>query len=87
MESKLIVEMDGKKTRLMKPSKLTSMRELIGRDAYNDFTFDYSYWSFDDADEKYTPQDEVFQDLGTDVVECAFQGMTFSIFNCAFQSV
>jgi hypothetical protein len=79
MESKLIVQMDGKKTRLLKPNKMVSMREVSGRDVqlqYNDFTFDYSYWSFDDTDPNYTPQDQVFQDLGTDVVDCAFQGTT-----------
>jgi hypothetical protein len=75
MESKVIVQMDGKKTRLLKPNKLVSMREMSGRDAqYNDFTFDYSYWSFDDTDPNYTPQDQVFEDLGTDVVNSAFQG-------------
>jgi kinesin family member 16B len=72
----LIVEMDGKKTRLMKPSKQPSTL----RDNSHDFTFDYSYWSLDDNDEHFASQEQVFMDLGTDVVDCAFQGYNFCVF-------
>lgn len=71
MGAKLIVEMDGKKTSLLKPSR----HSAISRgESSNDFTFDYSYWSYDSRDEHYATQDQVFDDLGTDVVDCAFQG-------------
>lgn len=72
MGASLIVEMDAKKTRLHKP-KLSSLRDNV-RDTTNDFTFDYSYWSFDVADKHYTTQEQVYKDLGTDVINCAFQG-------------
>ncbi|CRL07801.1 CLUMA_CG020755, isoform A [Clunio marinus] len=70
----LIVEMDGKKTRLLKPSK-QSIREH-----FHDFTFDYSYWSLDDKDDHFTSQEQVFCDLGTDVVDCAFEGYNACVF-------
>ncbi|KAL7023317.1 hypothetical protein ACKWTF_012561 [Chironomus riparius] len=72
----LIVEMDGKKTRLMKPSKQSSSL----RDHFHDFTFDHSYWSLDENDGHFTSQEQVFNDLGTDVVDCAFQGYNFCLF-------
>lgn len=72
--------MDGKKTRLIKPSKQASTL----RDHCHDFTFDYSYWSVDDNDENFTTQEQVFNDLGTDVVDCAFQGYNFCLFGKFF---
>lgn len=68
--------MDGKKTRLIKPSKQPSSL----RENFHDFTFDYSYWSLDSKDENFASQDQVFDDLGTDVVDCAFQGYNFCVF-------
>lgn len=73
--------MDGKKTRLLKP-KLTGPAavrgELLaargGPEPFNDFTFDHSYWSVDEGDSHFTPQESVFEDLGTEIVDCAFQG-------------
>lgn len=91
MNAKLIVEMDGKKTRLMKPRHQSISRAdssaigaanaspsaaaSLGRENFNDFTFDYSYWSFEDEDDHYATQDQVYEDLGTDVIDCAFQGI------------
>lgn len=74
--SGLIVEMDGKKTRLMKPSKQASTL----RDHFHDFTFDHSYWSLDQNDGHFASQEQVFLDLGTDVVDCAYQGYNFCLF-------
>jgi hypothetical protein len=31
-----------------------------GRERYKDFTFDHSYWSFDEADSHYASQEKVF---------------------------
>lgn len=45
------------------------------RENFHDFTFDYSYWSYDKNDSNFTTQDQVFNDLGLEVVDCAFQGM------------
>lgn len=82
MGSKLIVQMDGKKTRLLKPENgIFGSISTPNRDSFHDFTFDYSYWSFGDHCENdhnnmqhiYT-QDEVYNDLGTDVINCAFEG-------------
>ncbi|KAI9582498.1 hypothetical protein GQX74_009885 [Glossina fuscipes] len=72
MQTQCIVEMDGKKTRILRP-KQQCVRDA-GRENHHDFTFDYSYWSFNENSSQFATQEQVYNDLGTDVVECAFQG-------------
>lgn len=89
MDAKCVVQMDGKKTRLLKP-KLTATIDnnpavAAIRDNYNDFTFDHSYWSYEGATDglngnghqHIVTQEEVYADLGTDVINCAFEGEHF----------
>ena len=79
LEAKLIVQMDGKKTRLLRPK--ATIRDLSSKaDNFHDFTFDHSYWSFDVNDKNFATQEQVFQDLGNEVVECAFQGYNACVF-------
>lgn len=78
MDAQLIVEMEGKKTRLVKP-RLQSIRDA-GREAHHDFTFDYSYWSFDAEDSHFATQEQVYSDLGNDVVDCAYEGEYLCVF-------
>ncbi|XP_031825289.1 kinesin-like protein 98A isoform X2 [Nomia melanderi] len=79
MNAKMIVQMDGKKTRIFNTKTPGSCRE-IDREKYKDFTFDHSYWSFDANDDNYASQEEVFYDLGTDVIESAFEGYNACVF-------
>lgn len=78
--------MDGKKTRLLKPKLGTGngirvdLASRAAQDPFNDFTFDHSYWSVDERDPHFTPQDTVFEDLGTEIVDCAFQGYNACVF-------
>lgn len=83
MNSKVIVQMDEKKTRLLKPENV-SIDNTPNRDTFHDFTFDHSYWSFaDESENEYNEsqhivsQEEVYNDLGVDVINCAFQGIIF----------
>ena len=73
MGAQSIVYMENDLTRLIKPTKLAASV----RESHNDFSFDHSYWSFDEKDDHYADQDQVFRDLGSDVVNSAFQG-----YNC-----
>ncbi|XP_015184983.1 PREDICTED: kinesin-like protein KIF16B isoform X2 [Polistes dominula] len=79
MNAKNIVQMDGKRTRIFSTKTPGSCRE-IDREKYKDFTFDHSYWSFDLTDDNYASQEEVFYDLGTDVIESAFEGYNACVF-------
>ncbi|KAF7379826.1 hypothetical protein HZH68_016774 [Vespula germanica] len=71
--------MDGKRTRIFGTKTPGTCKE-IDREKYKDFTFDHSYWSFDLTDENYSSQEEVFYDLGTDVIESAFEGYNACVF-------
>lgn len=80
--------MDGKRTRLLKPKHTTidnsNVNASQSRENFHDFTFDYSYWSYEDRTtgdtiseeepQHIVTQEEVYNDLGMDVINCAFQG-------------
>ncbi|XP_075223673.1 kinesin-like protein 98A isoform X2 [Lycorma delicatula] len=75
MGAKLIIQMEGKKTRITCSNK--------GTDRPSDhryFTFDHSYWSFNREDPHYVSQEQVFNDLGTEVVNAAFEGYNACVF-------
>ncbi|KAL0868865.1 hypothetical protein ABMA27_007210 [Loxostege sticticalis] len=79
MGAKLIVQMDAKKTRLL-TVKNSKEQNDGGREKFKDFTFDHSYWSFDSDDKQYASQEQVFSDLGLDVIDSAFEGYNACVF-------
>ncbi|XP_071453576.1 kinesin-like protein Klp98A isoform X2 [Hetaerina americana] len=80
MDAKLIISMDGRKTRI-ENSKVGQVKDGGGgRSRYKDFTFDHSYWSFDARDSHYASQEKVFEDLGMEVVASAFEGYNACVF-------
>ncbi|KAJ2944678.1 hypothetical protein O0L34_g4034 [Tuta absoluta] len=79
MNAKLIVQMEGKKTRLM-TVKNSKEQNDNSREKYKDFTFDHSYWSFDNNDSHFATQEQVFSDLGLDVIDSAFEGYNACVF-------
>lgn len=46
------------------------------------FTFDRSYWSADKADDHYADQELVYNDLGRELLDHAFDGYNCCIFAC-----
>ncbi|CAH2094854.1 unnamed protein product [Euphydryas editha] len=58
MNAKLIVQMEGKKTRLLTVKNSKEQNDGT-REKYKDFTFDHSYWSFDNGDKHFATQDQV----------------------------
>ncbi|XP_076312392.1 kinesin-like protein 98A isoform X1 [Tachypleus tridentatus] len=81
MNSELIIQMEGQTTRIINPKISATCSEGDGgRERIKTFTFDHSYWSFDDQDERYVGQEKVFEDLGKEVIENAFEGYNTCIF-------
>ncbi|KAK4883965.1 hypothetical protein RN001_000236 [Aquatica leii] len=76
MGAKLIIQIKGKKTGILN-CKANARDENI---RYKEFTFDYSYWSHDSQSQDFASQEQVYQDLGTEVVECAFEGYNACVF-------
>lgn len=72
MNAKEIVTMSGKQTQLQNPEMEADKKK---------FTFDFSYdSSCDPSDRRYTTQTQVYQDLGTDVVNACFDGFNGCVF-------
>src|SRR4051812_18761390 len=71
MDAKVIVNMAGAKTTLLDPSGATPPR---------DFTFDFSYWSFDSAAPNFATNPKVYSDLGVSVLNNAWEGYNCCLF-------
>lgn len=81
MDSKVVIEMDGKNTKIFNPKIPMSCHQGdIARNHCKDFSYDYSYWSMDAEDPNFVPQELVFDDLGTKVVDSAFEGYNACVF-------
>ncbi|WAR19002.1 KI16B-like protein [Mya arenaria] len=80
LNSNFIIEMHGKKTTItntkLAEEKLDGVSETT-REAMRvkDFTFDFSFWTVDRLDtERYHDQQTVYNGLGVDVVDSAYEG-------------
>lgn len=84
MNAQCIIRMSGNKTTIIEPAgaKEETKAATVQNDEAKEknFSFDYSYWSFDTADENYASQERVFLDLGTSVLENAWEGYNCCIF-------
>ncbi|XP_057652749.1 kinesin-like protein KIF16B isoform X2 [Diorhabda carinulata] len=76
MDAQLIIQMQGKTTGILN-SKANTRDESI---RYKEFTFDYSYWSHDSSSGNYASQELVYNDLGKEVIDCAFEGYNACVF-------
>uniref|UniRef100_A0A1E1XLW9 Putative kinesin-like protein n=3 Tax=Amblyomma TaxID=6942 RepID=A0A1E1XLW9_AMBSC len=92
MKSSEIIHMEGNKTSIenLKFQSLISCPNIVvspqagaeelGRERIKEFTFDYSYWSVNSRDPHFVTQEQVFNDLGQEVVDNAFEGYNACIF-------
>ncbi|XP_048586008.1 kinesin-like protein KIF16B isoform X2 [Nematostella vectensis] len=74
MKANVCIHMEDKKT------VITNFHAPGGGEDSKDFTFDHSYWSADSNDKHFASQEQVFDDLGTDVLGAAFEGYNACIF-------
>lgn len=51
------------------------------------FTFDRSYWSADKNDDQYADQELVYNDLGRELLDHAFDGYNCCIFACSVRQL
>ena len=78
-----IVQMQDAQTVLQPPPEAEERLRKGGKgglDGQKTFKFDKSYWSFDRSDSHFAGQDNLFQDLGSPLLDNAFQGYN----NCIF---
>ena len=84
-QAKCIVQMKDEQTILVPPAEAEERLRGSGKggkgaDSYKTFAFDKSYWSFDGSDPHFAGQDNLFADLGSPLLDNAFQGYN----NCIF---
>lgn len=73
--------MEGDQTIISKPPDHRGNRDM---DDVKAFTFDKSYWSADKSDPTFADQNTVYNDLGEDLLNHAFDGYNCCIFACKF---
>lgn len=80
-----IIQMFEKKTRIQKPENASADSLSSSGAAQHEFTFDHSYWSFEGPcrtehlqieEPHIVSQEEVYNDIGVDVINSAFEGTT-----------
>ncbi|KAL8717238.1 MAG: hypothetical protein Q9225_005502 [Loekoesia sp. 1 TL-2023] len=83
-KAKCVVRMQGSQTILTPPpdaeERLRASKGIRGADSQKVFAFDRSYWSFNRTDPNFAGQDNLFDDLGSPLLDNAFQGYN----NCIF---
>ena len=81
-----VVRMYGQKTILSRDPTSLPSAPILGKthptdeEINKEFTFDKSYWSFDNRDDNFASQEIVFEDLGKDIVKDAIEGYNSCIF-------
>ncbi|KAK2158584.1 hypothetical protein LSH36_167g07057 [Paralvinella palmiformis] len=80
MESKFIIQMENKRTSIINIRIPESAAGDVCRDRVKDFTFDYSYWSVNKNSSNFASQEQVFKDLGLDVIGAAYEGYNACVF-------
>lgn len=82
--AKCVVQMKDGQTILLPPpeaeDRLRGSKTGKVSDGQKVFAFDKSYWSFDRSDPHFAGQDNLFEDLGSPLLDNAFQGYN----NCIF---
>ncbi|XP_025092061.1 kinesin-like protein KIF13A isoform X3 [Pomacea canaliculata] len=77
LATKCIVDMEGNQT-ILQPHN--DRHDGGGRKTPKVFAFDHCFWSMDDNDPKFASQEHVFQCVGRDILERAFEGYNGCIF-------
>ncbi|KAI8075132.1 hypothetical protein BC940DRAFT_363173 [Gongronella butleri] len=72
-----LIRMEGNQTIISKPPDQRTGKE---NEDFKAFTFDKSYWSADKNDSSYADQQTVYDDLGEDLLNHAFDGYNCCIF-------
>jgi kinesin family protein 1 len=69
--SNCVISMRGTTTTIRHPKRHSDTKS---------FNYDYSYWSHDEGDDHYASQQKVYDDIGKEMLEHAFEGYNVCIF-------
>jgi kinesin family protein 1 len=71
--------MEGNQTIITKPA---NPADPTSKPDVKSFAYDHSYWSFDPKAPNYASQAVVYNDLGKELLDHAFEGYNTCIFAC-----
>lgn len=74
LSTQCVLEMGDQQTILHHPSSTKGE----SRKQPKTFAFDHCFWSFNENDDHYASQEEVYKSLGADILDNAFQGSIMS---------
>lgn len=77
----MLVRMEGNQTIISTPPDQKKGNE---QQDIKPFTFDKSYWSADKNDPRYADQQTVYNDVGEELLDHAFDGYNCCIFACGY---
>ncbi|XP_048248867.1 kinesin-like protein KIF13B isoform X7 [Haliotis rufescens] len=77
MTTQIVVDMERDQT-ILRPFK--DRHDGSGRKVPKTFAFDHCFWSMRPNDPKFADQESVFNCLGNDILECAYEGYNGCIF-------
>lgn len=80
LEAKNIIRMEGNKTSITNIKLADGLSSESLRDRTKTFTYDFSYDSSDPNRSDFTSQEQVFSDLGLEVLKSAFEGYNACVF-------
>uniref|UniRef100_A0A8C1WM23 Kinesin family member 16Bb n=1 Tax=Cyprinus carpio TaxID=7962 RepID=A0A8C1WM23_CYPCA len=81
LSAKVIIQVDGHKTSVlnMKENYHCMNEESFG-ESTKSFSYDFSYDSINSTSANFVTQEKIFEDLGTDVLQSAFEGYNACVF-------
>lgn len=81
LSAKVIIQVDGHKTSVlnMKENYHCMNEESFG-ESTKSFSYDFSYDSINSTSPNFVTQEKIFEDLGTDVLQSAFEGYNACVF-------
>uniref|UniRef100_A0A5F8GCP1 Kinesin motor domain-containing protein n=1 Tax=Monodelphis domestica TaxID=13616 RepID=A0A5F8GCP1_MONDO len=80
LEAKCIIHMETNKTTITNLKIPEGGTGDSGRERTKTFTYDFSFCSADSKSPNYVSQEMVFTNLGTDVLQSAFEGYNACVF-------
>ncbi|XP_074143918.1 kinesin-like protein KIF16B isoform X4 [Sminthopsis crassicaudata] len=80
LEAKIIIQMEKNKTTITNLKIPEGGTGDTGRERTKTFTYDFSFCSADSKSPNYVSQEMVFTNLGTDVLQSAFEGYNACVF-------
>ncbi|XP_057197327.1 uncharacterized protein kif16bb [Triplophysa rosa] len=80
LSANVIIQVNENQTSILNPKNIYSMTGEAFGERVKSFSYDFSYDSMNSRSENFVNQEKIFKDLGTDVLQAAFEGYNACVF-------